>query len=100
MLRVLKNEYYLKHNGDVHKEKEKGMEGAVRPVTAGSVGSMGGIESLREGGAGLDGEEAERKERDAKDKERWARLRRVKSLFDIKAGKKLQRSASAKSKAA
>lgn len=29
--------------------------------------------------------------RDAKDKERWARLRRVKSLFDTKNGKKLRR---------
>ena len=32
--------------------------------------------------------------RDAKDKERWARLRRVKSLFDGKGGKKLRRTAS------
>lgn len=99
VLRVLKNEYYLKHSGDVDKEKERGREGAVRPVTAGSVGSVGSVESLGEGKEGMDEEEAERKERDAKDKERWARLRRVKSLFDTKAGKKLQRSASAKSKA-
>ncbi|KAI0026164.1 C3HC zinc finger-like-domain-containing protein [Xylariomycetidae sp. FL0641] len=32
--------------------------------------------------------------RDAKDKERWARLRRVKSLFNTKNGKKLQRTLS------
>ncbi|KAL7621879.1 hypothetical protein AAE478_007379 [Parahypoxylon ruwenzoriense] len=32
--------------------------------------------------------------RDAKDKERWARLRRVKSLFNTKNGKKLQRTPS------
>ncbi|CAJ2505553.1 Uu.00g129470.m01.CDS01 [Anthostomella pinea] len=32
--------------------------------------------------------------RDAKDKERWARLRRVKSLFDTKNGKKLRRAIS------
>ncbi|KAF7561577.1 hypothetical protein G7046_g2569 [Stylonectria norvegica] len=33
-------------------------------------------------------------ERDAKDKERWARLRRVKSLFDSKGSKKFKRSIS------
>lgn len=88
LLRVLKNEYYLKHSGD--KEKER----VVRPVTAGGGGS---VESFAEVG---DEGEAERSARDAKDKERWARLRRVKSLFDTKAGKKLQRTASAKSKAA
>lgn len=34
------------------------------------------------------------KERDAKDKERWARLRRVKSLFDSKGSKRLRQSIS------
>jgi hypothetical protein len=85
--RVLKNEYYLKHSADREREK------VVRPVTA---GSRGGAESFGEGGE----DEAESKERDAKDKERWARLRRVKSLFDTKGGKKLQRTVSGKSKAA
>lgn len=35
--------------------------------------------------------EVDEKARDAKDKERWARLRKVKSLFDTKAAKKLRR---------
>lgn len=85
---VLKNGYYLKHSGDAEKEK------VVRPVTAGAE-SAGSFDEDGEGD-----EEAARTARDAKDKERWARLRRVKSLFDTKAGKKLQRTASAKSKAA
>ena len=87
--RVLKNEYYLKHSGKMRQET------VVRPVTAGSAESG---ESLGQGG--LEAEvEAESREREVKDKERWARLRRVKSLFDTKGGKKLQRTTSGKSKA-
>lgn len=86
--RVLKNEYYLKYGGDV----EKDMESRTGTAGAGRVGSFD--EDAEED------EEAQRTARDAKDKERWARLRRVKSLFDVKAGKKLHRSASTKSKAA
>ncbi|KAG6318421.1 hypothetical protein E4U22_005420 [Claviceps purpurea] len=41
----------------------------------------------------LTGEEAD-KARDAKDKERWARLRKVKSLFDTKGSKKFKREVS------
>ncbi|ROT36223.1 C3HC zinc finger domain-containing protein [Sodiomyces alkalinus F11] len=39
-------------------------------------------------------EEENEKIRDAKDKERWARLRRVKSLFETKGGKRLRRTLS------
>ncbi|KAL2755572.1 hypothetical protein ACRALDRAFT_1071172 [Sodiomyces alcalophilus JCM 7366] len=39
-------------------------------------------------------EEEDEKARDAKDKERWARLRRVKSLFETKGGKRLRRTLS------
>lgn len=39
----------------------------------------------------IEGEEEDERARDAKDKERWARLRKVKSLFDSKNGKKLRR---------
>lgn len=39
-------------------------------------------------------DEADEKARDAKDKERWARLRKVKSLFDTKGAKMLRRSVS------
>ena len=79
VLRVLKNEYYLRTAGGGGKE--------VRPVSAGN--GENGVDF----GLGL-GEEEDVKtkdERDAKDKERWARLRRVKSLFDTKGNKKLQR---------
>lgn len=68
--KMLKNEYYLRHGADMG-----------RPVTVGSAES-GEIMILEED------EEAERSARDVKDKERWARLRRVKSLFDTKGIKK------------
>jgi hypothetical protein len=45
----------------------------------------------------LDDEDA-RSIRDEKDKERWSRLRRVKSLFNTKEGNKLKRPDTAKSK--
>ncbi|KAG0645776.1 Zinc finger C3HC-type 1 [Hyphodiscus hymeniophilus] len=83
VMRVLKNDYYLRTGGG----KES------RPVTAASVGSEEiGKES------GEEDEALRRDERDAKDKERWARLRRVKSLFDTKATKKLQPAASGNGK--
>lgn len=40
---------------------------------------------------GHDGVEADEKARDAKDKERWARLRKVKSLFNTKSARSLRR---------
>ncbi|RDA93722.1 hypothetical protein CP533_0266 [Ophiocordyceps camponoti-saundersi (nom. inval.)] len=43
---------------------------------------------------GNEADEADEKARDAKDKERWARLRKVKSLFDTKGAKMLRRSVS------
>ncbi|RDA85488.1 hypothetical protein CP532_0005 [Ophiocordyceps camponoti-leonardi (nom. inval.)] len=44
--------------------------------------------------SGNDADEADEKARDAKDKERWARLRKVKSLFDTKGARMLRRSVS------
>lgn len=44
--------------------------------------------------AGSPSVEEDEKERDAKDKERWARLKRVKSLFDSKGARKLRHSIS------
>ncbi|RDL37170.1 uncharacterized protein BP5553_04603 [Venustampulla echinocandica] len=74
-LRVLKNDYFLRH-GKGNKESR-----AEKPTTpdAGSVFD----ESIAD--------EEEMKSRDEKDKARWARLRRVKSLFETKGGKKLHR---------
>jgi FAD/FMN-containing dehydrogenase len=73
VLRVLKNDHYLRQNGAHNGE---------RPSTAG-----GGIS----GSPGANVDEADAKSREEKDKERWARLRRVKSLFDAKGGKKVHK---------
>ena len=80
-MKMLKNEYYLRTGGvDVIE---------ARPVTQGNIGSA---ESDVLGLGEVGEVEVETKdEREAKDKERWARLRRVKSLFDTKSTKKLQR---------
>ncbi|KPM45016.1 hypothetical protein AK830_g1509 [Neonectria ditissima] len=54
------------------------------PQTPATGGTVVGSENIDE----------DEKERDAKDKERWARLRRVKSLFDSKGTRKLRHSIS------
>jgi len=69
MLRVLKNDHYLRHAGDrpVHTKPSTDLESPF----------------------GDDDEDDDaRSVREEKDKERWARLRRVKSLFDTKGGKR------------
>lgn len=83
ILRVLKNDYYLKHNGDRPSENS-------RPMSSDNHSEMSifGVE--------IEDEDA-KIIRDEKDKERWARLRRVKSLFDTKSGKKLSRTDTKKS---
>ena len=57
-----------------------------RPPTAGTLGG----ESIF-GSEYNDVEMEDEAAREAKDKERWARLRKVKSLFDTKGGRKLKR---------
>lgn len=72
MLRVLKNNHYLKHSSDR----------PARPkptITDVELGDPFGNEE----------DEETRSIREEKEKERWARLKRVKSLFDVKGGKKL-----------
>jgi hypothetical protein len=76
VLRVLKNDYYLIHNADRPAEKS-------RPMSSDNS-ELGVL------GAEIEDDDA-RSISEEKDKERWARLRRVKSLFDTKAGKKLHR---------
>ena len=77
--KVLKNEYYLRHVGDTS-----------RPTTAGSA--MTGMTGVTGTSMALEDDEEDKEvgmaAREAKDKERWARLRRVKSLFDTKGMKK------------
>jgi hypothetical protein len=70
VLRVLKNNFYLKHNADQPAEKPRSV-----PSTNATDIESDDARSIRE----------------EKDNERWARLRRVKSLFDTKSGKKLHR---------
>ncbi|EPE06031.1 c3hc zinc finger domain-containing protein [Ophiostoma piceae UAMH 11346] len=62
-------------------------------TTPGVATPVSGIKSVfgRDSEADAEDEAA----RDAKDKERWARLRRVKSLFDTKGSKKLKRTGTA-----
>lgn len=79
-----------------------GADGSARTPSRGSVAApqTPGSQNTTIGGAdsplatgGPDGEEDDAT-RDAKDKERWARLRRVKSLFDHKGSRKLRKSMS------
>ncbi|KAI8680259.1 hypothetical protein NCS57_00305900 [Fusarium keratoplasticum] len=71
-----------------------------RPGTAASISTPQTLPAMRTatpdsaGVTGSDHVEESEKERDAKDKERWARLRRVKSLFDNKGSRKLRHSIS------
>jgi hypothetical protein len=66
-----------------------------RPTTAGSgVVGRGHDGPLPAFGPGVDEEDEDEATTTAKDKERWARLRRVKSLFNTKAGSKLKRTIS------
>ncbi|KAF4976906.1 hypothetical protein FZEAL_6482 [Fusarium zealandicum] len=71
-----------------------------RPGTAASITTpqtlpgLGSATPMSVAAGGPDHVEEDEKERDAKDKERWARLRRVKSLFDTKASRKLRHSIS------
>ncbi|KAI0835117.1 zf-C3HC-domain-containing protein [Hypoxylon sp. FL0890] len=64
----------------------------VTPSKGGQAGGDGGSPML--GPDMVNDEDEDTTVRDAKDKERWARLRRVKSLFDTKNGKKLRRTLS------
>lgn len=79
VIRVLKNDYYLRTGKESGNTPKKGI---AEPVTTDVASEVDAI---------LD-ESEELKNRDEKDKERWARLRRVKSLFDTKAGKRISRS--------
>ncbi|KAF7539473.1 hypothetical protein G7Z17_g12409 [Cylindrodendrum hubeiense] len=67
-----------------------------RPGTAKSISTPQPATPATPASTAVDSEniEDDEKERDAKDKERWARLRRVKSLFDSKGTRKLRHSIS------
>ncbi|KAG9242715.1 C3HC zinc finger-like-domain-containing protein [Calycina marina] len=75
MLRVMKNDHHLRYSGE-------------RPVTAKPKPMV--VNGDLANPVGEDEENADAKSiREDKEKERWARLKRVKSLFDVKGGKKL-----------
>jgi Rsm1-like len=78
VLRVLNSDYRLRQASNMEKEKVQASpeDPASRPGTAFTMD----IE-----------DEHAKSIREEKDKERWARLRRVKSLFEIKSLKKLHR---------
>ncbi len=112
LARVIKNDGYLRsrvnsssnvavplRNGAAYNR-----DGAVMPLSAppittripGRPGSTAGMQDVvvvlaPDGPAAHHVEVEDEATRDAKDKERWARLRKVKSLFDTKGGKKLKR---------
>jgi len=83
IIRVLKNDYRLREAG-------KGSEIDKNQAGAADITNRPGTALDRD----YDDEDAE-SIREEKDKERWARLRRVKSLFDTKSVKKLQKTSAA-----
>lgn len=101
LVRVIKNEAYLRNRETPGRSStaKYGNRGGGSPQTPGrnSVAAGEGMDSP--GGYGDDlGEEDDEKAEAAKDKERWARLRRVKSLLQNKGAKKLRKSLTSSSR--
>ncbi|KAI1098227.1 zf-C3HC-domain-containing protein [Jackrogersella minutella] len=91
----------IKNNSYLRAQSEKSSHRSILhrptasvPATPSKGGRVGGHESSPMVEPDMDGDDDDTSARDAKDKERWARLRRVKSLFNTKSGKKLQRTPS------
>jgi hypothetical protein len=80
VFRVLKNDHYLRHSGE--NNAEKAIKHQMLANNASEIASAFGTNVEDNDAKSI---------REEKDRERWARLRRVKSLFDTKAGKKLRR---------
>ncbi|OLN85263.1 mRNA export factor rsm1 [Colletotrichum chlorophyti] len=97
LAQVLKNDAYLRGALDDRPKNRWHNRGASVPSTpvrrgAGPPLTPGGYDSP--GAATEPGGDDDEKIRDAKDKERWARLRRVKSLFESKNARRLRRTLS------
>lgn len=96
LAQAIKNHSYLR----AHSEKSNLRHVLHRPAASVPVTPSKGVQAEEGGHSPLLGpdtvndEDEDTSARDAKDKERWARLRRVKSLFDTKNGKKLRRTPS------
>ncbi|KAI0477575.1 C3HC zinc finger-like-domain-containing protein [Xylariaceae sp. FL0804] len=98
---TVKNNAYLRRQAERSSQRTTTLHRptASVPITPSKGGGSGGgadgdARLLMLGPDMVEDEEEESSARDAKDKERWARLRRVKSLFDTKNGKKLRRTLS------
>ncbi|GKT57757.1 C3HC zinc finger domain-containing protein [Colletotrichum tofieldiae] len=94
LAQVLKNDAYLRGALDDRPKNRWHNRGASVPSTPVRRGvapplTPGGYDSPS--AATEPGGDEDEKSRDARDKERWARLRRVKSLFESKNAKKLRR---------
>ncbi|KAI0112404.1 C3HC zinc finger-like-domain-containing protein [Nemania sp. FL0031] len=95
LAQTLKNSAYLRQEAE--KSTHRSLfhrPTASLPVTPSRNKKQGGEEQVVTPPDKLEDEEEDLAARDAKDKERWAKLRRVKSLFDTKGRKKLQRTLS------
>lgn len=102
----LRNEAYLrgvindsaKGSKGVNKQKSgdanKTQATPTTPTRAAGTPVAGGFDSPSTSSVFAQEDGDDNAARDAKDKERWARLRRVKSLFDPKGSRKLKRAAS------
>lgn len=84
-MRVLKNDHYLRRGGNEETEKKR------KPATA--IDGQGMLADPFSLGSADDEDGYAKGVREEQDKERWSRLKRVKSLFGAKDSKKLQRAA-------
>ncbi|KAI8964547.1 zf-C3HC-domain-containing protein [Daldinia sp. FL1419] len=93
LAQTIKNHSYLRAQAEKSNQRSSFFHrsSASVPTTPVKGGHAGDTRSPM---LGSDDEDEDLTARDAKDKERWARLRKVKNLFDTKNGKKLRRSLS------
>ncbi|KAF4450698.1 NIPA-like protein [Fusarium austroafricanum] len=98
LVQTIANEAHLRsvyeRRSSARPRTERSMGAPSTPQRPGTAASMN--TPIATPGSVADGDNIgeDEKDRDAKDKERWARLRRVKSLFDTKGSRKLRHSIS------
>lgn len=92
LLQALKNEAYLRSRDSPQQSRAGGGGAGRQPQTPSSRRSGQGEDAGGGHGDGDEEEEEDEKTQNAKDKERWKRLRRVKSLLGGKGGNKLRKS--------
>jgi hypothetical protein len=107
LLRTLENDAHLRsvYEGRPRSQRRQGGQGSGTPSTPSkqvtntpstpiAASGTGPADAESTPYADSNADEEDEKEREAKDKERWARLKRVKSLFDIKGSRRSAKSAS------